>query len=283
MCKILCSTGALLKYGGDYTLLESLSKQLTCDGYEFMMDSPYYKEVEALKRYFQKIKLYIPIVHCEKSIGENISKGGKLEWIDAYEKFAINCDIAKSIGAEKMVIHLWDGRTSDSNFQNNLLGYYQFNEIAQKNGLDLLVENVVCTVENPMKHLCELRKLYPNIHFVFDTKMAAFHEQLELLYEPEYNWLWKNGHICHYHVNDYSGGYMDWEHLQSLPIGKGKIDFVRFFEFINKIGYDSFLTVEATAHNDKGVVDVKMLNEQFRYIRTCMKSNESFKSISMLI
>lgn len=72
--KILCSTGALLSYGGDYRLLEPLSKQLMCDGYEFMMDSPYYEEVEALKSYFQEIKLYVPIVHCEKSIGENISK-----------------------------------------------------------------------------------------------------------------------------------------------------------------------------------------------------------------
>lgn len=271
MSKILCSTGALLEYGGDYKLLEPLSKQLICDGYEFMMDSPYYKEVEALKRYFQKIKLYIPIVHCEKSIGENISKGGKLELIDAYEKFELNCDIAKSIGAEKMVIHLWDGRTSDANFQNNLIGYFQLNEIARKNELDLLVENVVCNVGNPMKHLCELRENYPDIHFVFDTKMAAFHEQLDLLYESEYKWLWQEGHICHYHVNDYLGGYMDWEHLQSLPIGKGKVDFTRFFAFINKIGYDGFLTVESTAHNDEGVVDVEMLNEQFRYIRTCVR------------
>lgn len=49
MIKILCSTGALLEYGGDYQLLEPLSKQLMYDGYEFMMDSPYYEEVNALK------------------------------------------------------------------------------------------------------------------------------------------------------------------------------------------------------------------------------------------
>ena len=53
-----------------------------CDGYEFMMDSPYYEEVGALKRFFQEIKLYIPVVHCEKSIGENISRGGQTELIE---------------------------------------------------------------------------------------------------------------------------------------------------------------------------------------------------------
>lgn len=267
MIRILCSTGALLKYGGDYKILEPLSRQFECDGYEFMMDSPYYEEVEELKRYFQEMRLYIPVVHCEKSIGENISKGGQPEWSDAFEKFEINCDIAQSIGAEKMVIHLWDGKTSDSHFQNNLTGYAPLNEIAQRYGLDLLVENVVCNVENPMKHFCELRDSYPDIHFVFDTKMAAFHDQLDLLYDTEYSWLWQEGHICHYHVNDYSGGYMDWENLRSLPIGKGKIDFTRFFEFLIQVRFDGFLTVEATAHNDEGVVDVELLNEQFRCIR----------------
>ncbi|MDE7432805.1 MAG: sugar phosphate isomerase/epimerase [Lachnospiraceae bacterium] len=267
MSKILCSTGALLEYGGDYKRLEPLSRQLLCDGYEFMMDRPYYEEVEALKRYLQEIKLYIPVVHCEKSIGEKISKGGKPEWIDAYERFEVNCDVAQSIGAEKMVIHLWDGRTSDANFPNNLIGYDHLNKIARQYGIDLLVENVVCAVGIPMKHLCELRENYPDIHFVFDTKMAAFHGQLDLLYESEYQWLWQEGHICHYHVNDYSGGYMDWENLRPLPIRKGKLDFVRFFEFINKTGYDGSFTVEATAYRDGGVVDVEMLNEQFKYIR----------------
>lgn len=276
MSKVLCSTGALLEYGGDYQLLESLSKKLMFDGYEFMMDSPYYEEVNALKRYFQKIKLYIPVVHCEKNIGENISKGGEAELSDAYEKFEINCDIARSIGAEKIVIHLWDGRTSDSNFQSNLIGYCHLDKTAQKYGLDLLVENVVCNVENPMKHLCELREKYPNIHFVFDTKMAAFHQQLDLLYETEYEWLWREKHICHFHVNDYAGGFMDWENLRSLPIGKGKIDFAKFFDFINRIGYDGFFTVEATACNDDGFVDIEMLNEQFKYIKT-YKDNRCLK------
>lgn len=101
--------------------------------------------------------------------------------------------------------------------------------------------------------------------------MAAFHEQLELLYATEYEWLWRQKHICHYHVNDYAGGYMDWENLRSLPVGKGKINFEYFFEFVNKTGYNGFFTVEATAHNDKGIVDIGMLNEQFRYIKTFIR------------
>ena len=65
---------------------------------------------------------------------------------------------------------------------------------------------------------------------------------------------------------------MDWENLRSLPIGEGKVDFPHFFEFINRIGYDGFLTVEATALNDEGAVNVELLNEQFRYVRACVRN-----------
>lgn len=276
MNKILCSTGAFTgrSNGYNYRLLEPLSKTLTCDGFELMVDDEWYSEIEEVKRYIKALNLYIPVVHCAKDIGELISKGGEAELVDAYRMFETDYGVAKSIGAEKLVLHLWGGRTSDSNFQSNVREYRKLNKIAQSHGLDLLIENVVCNVENPMKHLCELREIYPDIHFVFDTKMAAFHEQLDLLYKPDYAWLWKEEHIRHYHVNDYGGGYMDWANLRTLPIGKGHVDFDRFFAFVKKIGYTGDFTVEATAFNDKGEVDVEMLNGQFQRIRELMLSEK---------
>ena len=230
------------------------------------MYSAWYEEVEALISALQEMKLHIPVMHCEKHIGEKISKGGE-ELSEAYRLFELNCKIAKSIGAAKLVIHLWDGSTSDANFHNNLKAYFYLHDIAKKYEIDLLVENVVCNNENPMKHWCELKDEYADIHFVFDTKMAAFHEQVDLLYKKEYEWLWKEEHIRHYHINDYAGGYKDWDNLRTLPIGKGHVDFGRFFEYIHRIGYIGTFTVEAPALNKDGVVDVNILNEQFEYIR----------------
>jgi len=181
--------------------------------------------------------------------------------------FEINCDFAKSIGAETLVLHLWGGRASDGQIQNNIAAYPRLEETARQYGLDLLVENVVCNTENPMKHLCELREKYTNIHFLFDTKMAAFHEELELLYEKEYEWLWKDDHIRHYHVNDYAGGYMDWANLSALPLGTGKLDMERFFAFLRENGYDGDFTTEGVAFDAEGNVDVELLNRQFAYIR----------------
>jgi len=176
--------------------------------------------------------------------------------------------MARNLGTRKIVVHLWGGITSDRNFENNLNAYAKLKAIADKYGIDLLVENVVCNVNMPMEHWCELAERYPGILFVFDTKMAAFHGQLELLYEKEYDWLWKDGHIRHFHVNDYAGKIMEWSSLKSLPIGKGHIDFNRFFKFINSIKYDDTFTLESTAFDNTGAVDVEMINEQVKYIRS---------------
>ena len=272
MNKILCSTGAITgkRNGYDYTLIGSLSKQLLCDGFELMMDSVWYDDIEALKSYLRGIKVDIPVVHCRKDIGERISKGGVAELAEAYRVFETDCEVARTIGADKLVLHLWGGLASDSRFQNNIEAYPYLQEKARNCGLEVLIENVVCNVENPMKHLCELKERYPNIRFVFDTKMAAFHEQLNLLYEAGYEWLWKEGYIQHYHVNDYAGSYMDWDNLRTLPVGKGRIEFKQFFEFVKRTEYTGDFTAEGNAVGSDGTVDIDMLNEQFKRIREYM-------------
>lgn len=196
--------------------------------------------------------------------------GDKENLAEAFRLFEINCNTAKNIGAGKMVVHLWNGLDSDLNFQNNIYAYPKLVEIAWKYGVDVLVENVVCNMEDPMKHWGELRDRFENIHFVYDTKMAAFHGQTELLYSPEYDWLRSEGHICHYHVNDYKGALKDWSSLRTLPIGEGGVDFSRFFKYIRETSYEGDFTVESTAFNSEGVIDVRLLNRQFQYIREAL-------------
>lgn len=268
MAEILCSTGALIGKGNnrDYRLLQRLAGQLECDGYEFMMYSSWYEEWETLADYLVGLGLHMPVVHGDKRIGEAISQGENVA--DAMEKFQVNCEFARRIGANALVLHLWGGMASDQHFDNNLEAYSRLRDMAGEHGLDLLVENVVCNRENPLKRLCQLAEQYPEVHFVWDTKMAAFHQEESMLYQQEYAWLWQQGHIRHYHVNDYNGGYMDWSRLGIvLPMGAGHIDFDAFFRHIHHTGYDGTFTVEATAFAPDGSVDVEMLNRCFEQIR----------------
>lgn len=270
MNKILCSTGALIGRPNNRNiyLLEDLVPQLKCDGLEFMLYSDWYEKVDEVTEFLKSLPCEIPVMHCQKTIGELITTCDDDE---ALRKFEINVQIAERIGAKAMVMHLWNGMVSDSNFTHSIEMYPKLRAICEAHGVDFLVENVLCNVESPMKRWMELYEAYPDVHFIFDTKMAQFHDELKLLYEPEYAFLYKDKHIRHYHVNDYGGGYMTWNDLRVLPVGAGKIDFTPFFDLIKKIGYDGTMTVEATAFLKDGSVNIEMLNKCFEDIRAFLR------------
>ena len=270
MKEILCSTGAII--GGAnkryYKILDEFSKKLSCDGFELMIYRAWYENIEDVVDDIRKMSLNIPVIHCDKHIGEMISiyEEGNLE--SAISLFEINCQVAADIGASKMVMHLWGGLPSDQNIKNNISTFAILDKIAKKHGIILTVENVVCNREEPMSHLLELYKTYPDIAFTLDTKMAAFHNQIDMIYEKEWSWMWEGGHIKHLHINDYKGGYKDWQNLKTLHIGEGKVDFDKFFNFVNEVEYSGDFTIEATSFNKDGEVDFDKINNSINIIKS---------------
>lgn len=262
MHKILCSTGAMIgrPNGRNIRLLEGCLDKLTespyFGGLEFMMYSTWYDTIDEVQAYLRGLQADIPVVHCEKGIGERITRSGA-ELPEAFEHFTKNCALAKEIGANKLVLHLWNGVDSDSHFQRNLEACGKLMEIAQSYGLTLTVENVVCNVADPMTHLWLLHETYPDLHFTFDTKMAAFHGQLEEIYLPENRDIWDK--VAHLHINDYRGGVLDWSSLRALHVGEGQIDFDSFFRFVREQGYSGDFTIEATSFDGDGVIHFEKL------------------------
>lgn len=269
MHRVLCSTGALIgrPNGRDFRLLRGCAEKLRCDGFEFMMYDSWYPQAEELGRFLLKLGLNIPAVHCEKRIGEALSEADGQARQDAGQRFEVNCQLASMLGADRLVMHLWNGTPSDSRFENNLAAYPFFREKARKHGVDLLIENVVCSKSDPLTRWKEILRRDPQAHFVLDTKMAAFHRQLDSHYAPENRFLWTEGHIRHLHVNDYGGGYMDWKKLGTLHPGQGTIDFDRLFAFLREIGYAGDFTVEATSFLPDGVIRWDDLNQTFARVR----------------
>jgi len=273
MKEILCSTGAIIGKANNrnHKLLGEYSKKLKCDGFEFMMYSSWYENVDKIVSDIVEMSLNIPVMHCEKHIGEKISRNENGDLEEAIKLFDINCQVASDIKAQKMVIHLWDGIPSDQNIRNNITAYRMLKDIANKYGIILMVENVVCNKDNPMIHFLELYMEYPDIAFIYDTKMAAFHEQIDTIFTDEWNWLWKGKHIKHLHINDYNGGYKDWQNLKTLHIGDGKVDFDEFFRYLKLEDYTEDYTIEATSFNQTGEVDFDKLNNSIQLIRNYIK------------
>ena len=258
MHRILCSTGALIgrPNGRDWRLLSGCRDHLRFDGYEFMMYDTWYDQVDALSAFLASLALPVYTFHCEKRIGEAITLHGLEE--ETATRFEINCQLASFLHARLMVLHLWDGTASDSRMENNLAAYPALRALADRYGIALTVENVVCAYGDPLTHWRELIQIDPDVQFTWDTKMAAFHGQLDAMYRPENADLWP--HIAHIHVNDYAGGLLDWPHLRTLHIGQGKIDFESLFAFLKQVGYAGDYTVEATSFLPDGEIHWDDLN-----------------------
>lgn len=263
MSRILCSTGALIARANnrDYSLLADIMPRLHCDGLEFMMYQSWHGgHEEGLLRALAPYD--VPVLHMTKQIGEWISQDNLP---DALAMFRADCALAKAMGAKLLVLHLWSGQASDKHIDRNIAAYPVVREIAEEYGLTLTVENVLCNTVDPMTHMKALAEKYPDILFTFDTKMAAFHTQLDALYAPENAWLLP--HIAHFHVNDYAGGHIDWANMSAKALGKGHIDFDRFFDFVRGMGYADDFTCEATALDPDGSVRFDEMNGSLDQIR----------------
>ena len=263
MKRILCSTGAIIARANnrDYGLLAGIMPCLECDGLEFMMYQSWHEGhaqglVHALAPYD------VPVFHMTKQIGEWVSED---RFADAEALFRADCALAKAMGSQLLVLHLWSGRASDQHMERNIAAYPVLRDIAAQQELMLTVENVLCNTVDPMTHMRSLAEKYPDIRFTFDTKMAAFHSQLEALYMPENAWLIP--HIAHFHVNDYAGGHIDWANMSAKALGRGHVDFDRFFAFVRGMDYRGDFTCEATALNADGSVRFDEMNGSLDRIR----------------
>ena len=265
MHRILCSTGALLGMpnGRNWRLLADCRDRLQCDGYELMFYDSWYPEAREIVAFVQKIGLPVFAWHCEKKVGELLALDERDE---AVRQFARNCAMAADLGAGLMVLHLWNGKVSDAHIGRNAAAYPMLLEIAEKYGVDLTVENVVCAHQDPLTHWHTLVDQYPQIGLTLDTKMAAFHDQLAAYYAEENAGLWQKN-IRHIHVNDYGGGYLDWANLRTLHPGAGRIDFDPFFDCLRKVRYAGDFTVEGTSFLPDGVIHWEDLNRTFRWLR----------------
>lgn len=269
MNRVLVSTGALLgrPNGRDFTLLNTLVPQLECDGLELLMYDTWYDKINQLKATLNSVSLPVIAFHLEKQIGELISYS-KLD--EALERMEINCALANDLEAEKLVLHLWNGPISDKNIDHNIKCFEYLDNIAKHYDLTLTVENVVCNQRDPFYYLCLLSKTYPSIKFTFDTKMADFHKQIDLIYDENNRHVVE--HFAHFHVNDRLGEYMDWQNLRVLHVGEGSVDFDKFFAFVKSLNYKGDFTTEATSFDlQTGRIDIQKVNKTVKKIKEYIK------------
>ncbi len=263
--EVLVSSGAFIGManGRDHREFLRVADRLLSPAFEFMMYGVWYEKAEEILRDFLASGLPFPVFHMDKSIGSLLEREeGRKE---AEIRFLRNCEYAAALGAKKAVLHLWNGPESDLSPEKHYEAYGAFAEAARQYGILLTAENVVCAYGDPLLHFRELKRRYPNVAFTFDTKMAAFHRENELVFSERYRDLWQDGSIAHIHMNDYGGTPGDFTSLRTLHLGEGVIDLPAFSASLKETGYDGTVTLECGSMGGDGTLSLAKMNRSRAY------------------
>lgn len=263
--KIYCSTGTIVgrANGFNYKLFTENHKNIEADGFELMMVHAYYPILSELTREIDRSGANIEVLHAEKDIGGLLSETDGETVKKAFSDFEVNCTLAESLGAKKVVFHLWSAPHSDTFFERNLSHLPYLIEISEKHGVELLIENVPCMRRDPFTNLSEIEQRFQSVRFIFDTRFGAFHEQTEKFLESE--WI-GNGKIAHMHFSDYTGPAHAFSSLRPIPhLGMGIVGFDKIMPIIAE-KYHGSITLESPEINENAS-GIDKINIDLRYIK----------------
>jgi sugar phosphate isomerase/epimerase len=134
--------------------------------------------------------------------------------------------------------------------------------IAKTNNIKLLLENT----DECAKHLKPVFKKFDDLGFVFDLGHAniLLHNCIEKSSEEKIDNLLKSfaKRLEHIHIHDNFGGTKEIDD-KHLPIGTGRIDFVRFFKQLKKLKYNKTITLEIYNRN----YQIQYLEASFKVVK----------------
>ncbi len=256
---IYVSTGTMVGRVNGYNYARALTEigrfmeDGLCSGLELMMLTHYYENASALTEAVLSSGVPSPVIHCEKEIGTMLSDSagyraaGETEasqklYEDAAKLFKKNCEIGETVGARRMVLHLWGGWKSDSNVEYNIERIENLSAIADEYGIRLLAENVPSNTADPRTNWHKLLPHLLNGGFIFDTRFGKLHEQIEEILSDTA----LNARIEHIHISDFAGTYRDFAALRPiLHPGEGSVDFARVAALLDAFGYSGTITLES--------------------------------------
>lgn len=169
-------------------------------------------------------------------------------FLDGVNMYEMYFRTAKRLGATKVIFH---GLRTDFKCTLSDKTYFDrfriLSERAEKYGVELLQENVNLFVSNNIDFICNMRTYIPdNAKFVFDIKQA----NLSGINPTDMVNAMGRG-LRHIHISDISS-----DNKCVLP-GKGCFDYKRFFETVQKTGFDSDVIIEVYRFSYNTVNELK--------------------------
>ena len=260
---LLCSTGIITHFPdfpNHRPIIENRSK-IHSDHFELMIYPNWYANIDEIIADFISENITFLVAHADKRIGSLICEFGSREYREALDIFAMNCDIAKQVGADFVVLHLWGLPCSDENFKTNLAALGRCMRIAEGFDIDVTVEPIYCSTRDPLTNFLDITKHYPSCGITMDLRILAYHDQIADLYHCD--WIWDR-QIKHFHMNDYTGPSFNIN--GGTHPGLGDIDFDALFQFLALKDFLGTFTLEAASLDENGRIQFQKLNKSLDFV-----------------
>ncbi|GAC1518381.1 MAG: hypothetical protein NVS2B7_39630 [Herpetosiphon sp.] len=266
--RLLCSTGAFTRHPdrADHHAIVTHGRDLPVDDFEVVFHAGWYPLADQIAADFGTSGLRFPALHAEKSIGGFLSNPDLGATEQALARLKENCSFARQIGAQLVIVHLWDLPGSDANLAHNVAALPACLDVASSFGLKLAVETIPCTHADPLSNIRKVMECDDRCLIALDTEFLAFHNQLLAAYTAD--WLWREGRVCHVHVKDYAGCLYTPDHVRRyLHPGEGTIDFVQLMNALRDHDFNGSLSLESSAVDREGTVDRARLQKSLVFLQ----------------
>jgi sugar phosphate isomerase/epimerase len=271
--QLLCSTGTFSRDPDytDYQAVLAYGPGLEVDGFEVLFYAGWYAEVEHIAAEMRRSGLRFPAVHVEKSIGTLLGSSQPEKREQGIERFAANCRLGKLVGAGVLVLHLWGLPELDEQLERNLQGLEACLTLAEQSGLQLAVETIPGSQADPLSNVRRAVDQDERCAVALDTEFLGLYHQLETALNSD--WLWQGNRMRHIHIKDFDGRpFTDDQRRRYLHPGEGYIDFVHLFNTLKQRGFAGNISLEASAIQRDGKVDLERLRASLTMLRGWMST-----------
>ena len=255
MIKGLASTGLVNRFpdAAPPEALVAWCPQLAVDGFELSIGRAW--DLDRVGDELGVAGLRFAAAHADKGIGAELLDNPAAALV-ALER---NCTLAASLGAEVLVLHLWELPVGDRRLEENLALLPDCVDIAEGSGLTLGVETIPCSVGSPIANVHRALEADDRCGVTIDTEFLAHHGQVADALADDALWT----RVAHVHVKDYAGGGLrdDDRSRRYLIPGEGAIDFDAVFAALAARAYDGSLTLEVSAVTPDGRIDERRLRQ----------------------
>jgi sugar phosphate isomerase/epimerase len=248
--RILCSTGAVTRHPtrADHRLVAD-ARRLPVDAFELSIYPGWIDGGEAVADDLAALELPVETAHAEKLVGARLSEGDA----GAVDRLEASARLASRLGARLLVLHLWELPLGDRHLERNLTLLPACADAAERHGLVLGIETIPCSVGSPLANVARAVEREPRCVAVLDTEFLAVHGELDGALDAGLP-------VGHVHLKDFARPVRHGDpRTRYLLPGEGTLDLDGFLAGLEAQDYDGAVTLEASAVDPEGRLDLARL------------------------